>query len=62
MVEPVLRISISPLGMVKIDAAVQADADRPKVLAFYAEVLSDILAFDSAIRRRAATSAGPQSV
>jgi hypothetical protein len=62
MVEPVLRISISPSGMVKIDAAVLADADRPRVLAFYAEVLSDILAFDSAVRRRAATSAASQRV
>jgi hypothetical protein len=52
MLEPILRISISPSGMIKVDAPVPNDADRSKAFDFYASVLEDIRAFDKAIREK----------
>ena len=52
MFEPILRISISPSGMVKIDAPVPTDEARSKVFDFYTNVLADIRAFDTAIRTK----------
>jgi len=52
MHEPILRISISPSGMLKIDAPVPSDDDRSKVFDFYANVLAEIRAFDRAIRKK----------
>lgn len=53
MHEPILRISISPSGMLKVDAPVPSDNDRCKVFNFYTNVLAEIRAFDTAIRKKA---------
>ena len=58
MREPILRISISPSGMLKIDAPVPGDADRSKVFDFYSDVLPEIRAFDRAIRKKRRMLAG----
>jgi hypothetical protein len=52
MSEPILRISIAPSGMVKIDAPIPTDEDRVRMFDFYSSVLAEICAFDAAIRKR----------
>jgi hypothetical protein len=52
MVEPVLRISISPHGLLKVDAVVSTDAVRVRAFDFYADVLEDIRTLDRAIREK----------
>jgi hypothetical protein len=58
MREPILRISISPSGMLKIDAPVPSDDDRSEVFDFYTSVLPQIRAFDRAIRKKRTMLAG----
>ena len=52
MTEPILRISISPSGMTKVDAPIPSDEDRSRVFDFYGSVLDEIHAFDTAIRTK----------
>jgi hypothetical protein len=52
MTEPVLRISVSPRGLLKVDTVVASDDVRPQALQFYANVLDDITRLDRAIRAK----------
>ena len=53
--EPILRITVKPSGMVKIDALIRPNEDRTQVFDFYTSILTDIRAFDTAIRDRKAS-------
>ena len=55
MSEPILRISISPWGLIKVDALISTDWKRPELLEFYASIFSEIRAFDGAIRSKQCT-------
>ena len=55
MSEPILRISISPWGLIKVDALISTDVERTELLEFYASIFSEIRALDGAIRSKQST-------
>ena len=52
MNQPILKISIASSGMLKVEASIEVDEDRPDVFDFYGRVLPDIKALDVAIREK----------
>jgi hypothetical protein len=52
MLEPILKISVSPSGLIRIDASVRTEEDRARIFDFYNKVLTEIQAFDTAIRHK----------